>query len=188
MDIKQIPVLSEDELWLGFYKNHQNFALRRKYQRLVRLLSHQKEIIENIRKIKKDKRESLNRVFMLSQKAYGGEDGEVSGEMEAEKNRIEALNSQLFELGARRQRLKEETVNANFALLKQTVRVAYNEIKKYERQQQDITGQIDALKASLNDMIDKKHSLEEEKSSLYRLVHALIGKEEADKLDKDYLE
>ena len=188
MDIKQVPVLAEDELWLGFYQSYQNFTLRRKYLRLVRLLSHQKEIDENIRTIKKDKRKSLNAVFMLSQKAHSGEDDMVSGEMEAEKDRIETLNRQLSELAERRQRLKEETANANLALLKQTIRVAYTGIKKHERQQQDIAGQIDALKASLNDMIDKKHSLEEEKSSLYRLVHALIGREEADKLDRDYLE
>ncbi len=188
IDIKEMPVLSEDELWMDFFATCRSFPVRRRYNRLVKLLSAENRITEDIQTAKHDKKKSLNTVFSLSQKANNEGDERAAVRMEEEKATIEALNERLEQLKARRHRLKEQITGTNFSLLKETVRISYGKIRKRESELENIAADMDALKARLNHLIDRKHGLEEEKSSLYRLVHALIGRDEADKLDRSYLE
>ncbi len=130
IDKKEIPVLPEDRLWLGFYRTCSSISVKSKYNRLVKLLSAEKEIVQSIQTMKEQKKKSLNMVILLSPKACNEEDERAVAKMDEEKSKIEVLSRRLEQLEIRKQQLKEEIVNANFALLKETVKIAYRDIRK----------------------------------------------------------
>lgn len=187
-NIKEIPLLIHEDVWMDFFRTYGNVWIKVKHSKLVRLDAEGKEIERLLEGAKKDKKKNMNRVIELSEMINNEGKEAALSEMEETQALIQRLNSEIEALEARRLSVNERKRKLNFDILNDTVKIAYEEIKKQERILENISGEIEGLKEMLNRSIDRKHGIEEQKNQLYRLVHGLIGRDETNKMDGTYLE
>ncbi len=181
-------LLIEDQEWMHLFDQRANFKIKHFSAKLKKMVEERDNIEKQIDDLKRNKKKDMQMIIVMSQKANEEGDEAALQKMTEMQNAINHSNRQLEQLEGQQQNLLEKIEDTNRKLLEITVDFAYKEIKKMEEDLQKAQEEMDYLKNRLNDTINKKYSLEEDKSRMYKWVHSFLGSDETDKLDKDYLE
>lgn len=97
------------------------------------------------------------------------------------------INQEIEHLQQRLELLPEEIEHLNFELLKETVDMAYTDIRTMGKEIPKLTDEILYLRQQLSEKWEQKTSMETRVDMLYSYLHNTLGYEETDKLDKEFL-
>lgn len=185
---KDIPILVDHQEWVSLFGKSNDPRLMYCCFMLRKMLRKKEKIEREIVQIKKDKKKHMDRIIKLSQEINNEGNEDAIEEMEEVQGSVLNLIKKLDQLEERHYILKERIRNINIRLLECTVQAAYRTIRKQERIVERTADRIEYLKAQLNQAIDRKHSIEDRKTRIYRLIHSFLGSEETNKLDESLLE
>lgn len=184
-----ISMLIIDERWNQlFNKEEKTTPIVKCEQNLKHLLKEQARLVTEQKDITNKKKKCMETIVMLTDKAYQENDEKALEEMQQCQKEIAHINERIKAIDLELQEIPEKIKQANMELLEETVNAVYTKIKTSEQTIKQLESEIGILKDKLRNSIIKKQELAELVENAYSYFHDLIGKEELERLDKEYME
>lgn len=181
-----VPLLVNNKEWKNLFGNLNNKRIITEKNKLLNVLRKEKEYNLKLKQLQKEKRKAMVNIVNLSHRVNNNDDKALESLQQA-RNEIVGINEEIEDIRFKLETLPRETRQANFELLKVTVRVAYEDLKDRESKLLSINNEIEELRNKLKGLIEDKNDYEEKINDTYTFLHGIIGKEEIEKLDKEFL-
>ncbi|MBB6218795.1 putative nucleic acid-binding Zn-ribbon protein [Anaerosolibacter carboniphilus] len=183
----KIPILPFDQEWKENFGIHQTKTMEEISKEIMEKVNEEKQGEHQIQRFRKKKKQLMNKILELSNEANTSNNDQALVQLESAKDEILRINDQLDELQYQQEILPKEIEKLNFDLLKETIALAYEDIKEGSERSKTVMEEILELRKQLTEKWDEKISLENRVNSLYSYLHNTLGHEETDKLDRMFL-
>lgn len=184
----RISILIYDTHWKELFCNNMNKTMKDLSDKLKELLDEEKELKKELDDYKYRKRILMNKIIHLSDRLNSNGEENAVLDIENAKIEIENLNEKINSIYEDLEIYSQSIKETNCELLKETANVAYSEINKTESRIKVIEKEIDVLREKLGEYRDEEEELEKKSSTLYSLLHSIIGPEEIEKLDLEFFD
>ena len=184
---KKIPVLILNKEWKTLFEEYMTKDMIKKAKELEEKLSEEKQIEVQLRVIRKQKKQLMEKVLLLSEEINNDQKKEAINRMQATKEQILNANKQIDELEYKLETQPKEIDKLNLDLLKDTIHIAYGDIKEGGSQISILGEEITKLRETLHLKWEDKLNWEKRTQHLYSYLHDTLGHEETNKLDKHFL-
>lgn len=181
-----IPLLVNNSEWKNLFGNLNNKHINIEKHKLLELLKKEKDYNIKLKKLQKDKRKAMVNIVNLSYRVNNDDDKALEN-LESTKNEIIQINDEIDDIRVNLESLPKEIRQENYELLKVTIKVAYHKLKEVENKVEPINDEIEELRTRLKGLIEDKNDCEETINDTYTFLHGMIGKNEIEKLDKEFL-
>ncbi|MDQ2085617.1 hypothetical protein RBH29_04105 [Herbivorax sp. ANBcel31] len=184
-----ISILILDERWNSLFKNiKKTDKIIRIEKELINLLKEEARLNSEFKEISNQKKKCLNKIIELTPKVFEENNENSRIEMESCEKSIKKINQRFEEIGKEIEIIPDKIKDKNLELLESTVNTVYFKMRKNQKRLKELENLIDQARKSLESYIDEKGELSEDDTDIYTYFHDLIGKEELEKLDKEYFE
>ncbi|AOT71696.1 hypothetical protein [Geosporobacter ferrireducens] len=184
---KKIPILIESKEWRSLFEKAPTKQMLKISKDLEAMLVEEKSGALLIRNCKKQKKALMERILKLSDEVNSVDNPVALEQLEATKKAIIDMNQQIEELQFKLDTLPREIDRLNLELLKESVGIAYEDIRNNGKEIPKLTEEILQLRQSLTEKWEEKIQKETRVQELYSYLHNTLGHEETDKLDKKFL-
>lgn len=184
---KRIPILIESKEWRNLFEENSTKQMRKISKELEVMISEEKSAAQLLRNYQRQKKIFMERILRLSDEVNSGDNPVALEQLEATKRGIIDINQQMEELQFKLDTLPKEIDRLNLELLKETVGIAYEDIRISGQKLPKLTEEILQLRQSLTEKWEEKIQTETRVQELYSYLHNTLGHEETDKLDKQFL-
>lgn len=184
---KRIPILIESREWKNLFGETSTKQMGKITKELERMILEEKSVAQRLRNYQKQKKIFMERILRLSDEVNSGDHPVALEQLEATKRGIIDINRQMEELQYKLDTLPKEIERLNLELLKETVSIAYEDIRNSGQKLPKLTEEILQLRQSLAEKWEEKIQTETRIQELYSYLHNTLGHEETDKLDKQFL-
>lgn len=183
----RIPLLINDKNWSEIFgavddKSIQNFA-----KELKNLIKVKNEKERMLLRLKSEKKHVMSKIWSLSDKINNEDCNEGIQLMGDYEKQIYGINDEIDNLTFELETMPKMIREANFNLLKATIRYFYRELKPSENKLDEVNSEIERLKEQLMNLLNEKHDYEEKISRSYSFLHGILGSKEMEKLDKNMM-
>jgi len=179
----KIPVLIKDKTWMYIRDNCKNRSMDSLAKGLDVLVKEETTYEKQLRSMKEKKKMLMSKVINLSDLVNTqGEDRHIP-EIEKSKDEIEVLNSEIDRISEVLLEYPKRIEKANLQLLRETVKVAYKDVRTNQVHLNKLDKEINELREKLNNLRGEKEVVEKKVGVLYGFLHSLVGPEEMEKLD-----
>mgnify|MGYP006278544751 CR=1 FL=1 len=182
----KIPILVQSEEWKNIYGDIKDKKIDDAKEKLLELLKHKKELSNKLEKLKKDKRKTMVTIINLSHKVNSNNDCDSIDKLDESKENIIDINTDIEDLKFKLEMIPSQIRQANYELLKNTIRYSYKDLKKMESELKPLNEEIDELRDKLKGLIEQKNDYEERINDTYTFLHGILGGKEMEKLDKEF--
>lgn len=184
-----IPILISNKEWKKIFQSVNDKKIEMYKNALTDLLKEEKETNRELIRLKKDKKKNMLKILNLSEEVNSKNNNSYGLELLDQcQQHIVDLNNRIEECRFRTETIPKEIREANFNLLKETIRYSYKELQYNERNLKMVNEEIEELRNRLKSLIGQKHDYEEKVNTIYLFLHGILGNKEMEKLDKDMLE
>ena len=179
----KIPVLLKDKTWLYIRDNCKNRAMDSIAKELDALIKEEANLEKHMRTMKEKKRVLMNKVINLSDLVNSKGEEQYIPELEKSKSEIEQINIDIDQTFEMLLEFPKRIEQLNLQLLKETVKVAYQNVQTNQNHLNNLDKEISDLREKLNKLREEKEIVEKKVGILYGFLHTLVGAEEMEKLD-----
>lgn len=182
-----ISILVLDERWNSLFKNVEKTEKIIKLEReLIELLKEEARLNSEHKDISAQKSKCLKRIMELTPKVFEVKDEKARIEMEECEKNIKEINNRFKEIEKEIETIPDKIKDKNLELLESIVFTVYFKIRANQRRIKELEKLIEETKRNLEKYIDEKGRITEDDADIYTYFHDLIGKEELEKLDREY--
>lgn len=182
-----ISILVLDERWNSLFKNIEKTERIIKLEReLIELLKEEVRLNSEYKDISAQKSKCLKRIMELTPKVFEENDEKARMEMEECEKNIKEINKRFKEIERELETIPDRIKDKNLELLESVVFTVYFKIRENQRRIKELEKHIEEARKNLEKYIDEKGKLAEDYTDIYTYFHDLIGKEELEKLDREY--
>lgn len=185
---KQIPILIKDKQWKNIIGDTKNKNIRSLSKELEELVIRERDLRKKLAKYNQEKRKLMNKILHLSDLLNTKGQEEVLPELERCKEEINQVNQDIDRVMEGIEVYPREIQKLNLSLLKETIKIAYKDMITNNDELLVVNEEMDKLRERLGYLRDEKIVLEEKVQGLYSFLHAIVGHEEMEKLDVQFLE
>lgn len=183
----KIPVLIVDENWIKLFGDVKFKNMESLKEDIRELLIKEGQLEKEYRKLEQEKTKAMKMILGISDAINNEEKNVDPSLLDEYKRQIENINEKLDNIKAQLEEVPEEIRELNFQLLKLTVDYGYKELKAKERKLKATNIELENLRENLRDLVNKKHDYEEWIDATYSFLHGMLGRQEIDRLDKEFL-
>lgn len=183
----KIPILPFDPEWKSNFQEHMTKDMKKIIQELTDKVAEEKQAIHQLKICKKEKKYLMEKILQWSDEANTNNNDQALIQLEAAKEEILKINDNIDALQFRLEMLPKEIEQLNFRLLKETIRLAYEDIRQGSERAKTLMEEILELRKRLTEKWDEKIHVENRIHGLYSYLHNTLGHEETDKLDRLFL-
>ncbi len=184
---KKIPILIDSKEWRSLFGEVPTKQMLKISKDLQTAMNEEKSVTLQIRNCQKQKKTFMDRILKLSDEVNSGDNAVALEQLEVTKKAIMDMNQQIEELQFKLETVPKEIDCLNLALLKETVSLAYKDIRDCGQKIPTLTEEVLQLRQSLTEKWEEKIQMETRVQGLYSYLHNTLGHEETDKLDKQFL-
>ena len=135
----------------------------------------------------KRKKIVMNKILYLSKDINENNNKAALSKMEEAEKEIIEINRRIPRLIEELETLPDKINDMNTRLLKETIKRAYELIRENKTKSERCQEQINEIRQKLTELIQEKVDMDEQVNKLYSFVHGMIGADEMENLDKDFL-
>ncbi len=183
----KISVLIKDKTWKTLFESSMTKNMKKTAKELEKLLSEEKSTMFQLKINQRRKKKLMEKILYLSDEINHNNNESALIELEKAKEEILKINEQMDEFQFKLEMLPRDIEKYNLDLLKETIQIAYNDIKEGNERADFLTEEILRLRQQLSDAWEEKLDLEQRVEALYSYLHDTLGYEETNKLDKQFL-
>jgi len=184
----KIPILINDENWIKLFSDVDDKYIKSHKEELEELLKEQKKIENEISSLQREKLKCMKMILGISDAVNNEEKVESVSLLDEYSEKIYGINDKIDDLTFQLETIPKEIREANYELLKATVKYGYRELKTKEKKLEETTEELKELKERLKQLINEKHDYEEWVSGTYTFLHGMLGNKEMEKLDEQILD
>ncbi|NBI07814.1 hypothetical protein [Senegalia massiliensis] len=182
-----IPLLVNSFEWKKMFGNLDNNDIQNAKKELLEHLRNQRKYKSDLKKLQNKKRDIMVDIVNLSHKVNNNDKNSIS-KLELSRSEMLEINKEIENLEIELDNMPSKIRHSNFELLNITIKIAYQDLKIKEKKLVPIYNEIEELRIKLKELIENKNDYEEEINNAYTFLHNMIGKEEIEKLDQNFLE
>ncbi|WP_425447122.1 hypothetical protein [Dethiothermospora halolimnae] len=184
-----IPLLVKDNTWKELFSDINDRQINKLKSELEDLLEDQKGIERKLKKLKKEKKRTMAKIINLSDEINNNNmnDEKAMELLSRYQEDIYDINNRLEDITFRYEMIPKQIREANFNLLKETIKYGYKELKLWDKELNNVNNEIDEFRIKLRELIDKKNDYEEKRNLTYNFLHGILGNKEIEKLDREML-
>jgi hypothetical protein len=183
----KIPILIYNPEWMQLFVNFNSKSLKKSVTKLEELLSREKDCITEQKELDRRKKILMNKVLYISKEINEDNNLDAIPKMEETQRELLNINEKLPRLMEELETLSPLINEQNIAVLKETIKRAYDLIKENKDETFKCQEEINQIRQRLGELITRKVETEERVNKLYSFVHGMIGVDEMEKLDELYL-
>lgn len=181
----KLPVLSEDEKWLETMGPYMNEELRILMTRQSALLLEQRQGVNHLIQLKRQKKETLSQLLNLTAQLQRNNE-EAENQAERLKALLGKINEEIDHVQFRVEIAPMEVQKLNLALLEETVMLGYDQLLSEHKKIAILSLKIEKHRRELLAMNEEKFELEDRITGMGHFLHSLLGKELSDEMDAHY--
>ncbi len=183
-----ISLLIIDERWNSLFNEGEKTSKILQYERNLKgLLKEQARLGTEKKKILQIKKSCMDRILKLTEEAYDKNNPTAQEEMKNCQIEINRINERVSRIEQEMDEMPVKIKDANLQLLEETANIVYNKIKNEQKRIMQLEPEIEEMKSKLKQSISEKEELAESVENAYSYFHDLLGGEEVEKLDKEFL-
>lgn len=183
-----ISLLILDERWNKLFNNTQKTpSIWRSEERLKELLKEEARLTAEMKEIAALKKNHMDNIIKLTTDVFENDDSGAKKQMQVSEHEIKRINERAIRIEELLDSMPDKLRDANLELLEQTVNIVYFKMRSSKKRVDELEKLIDETKVKLMAYIDEKESLSQDDTDIYSYFHDLLGGEELEKLDKEFL-
>lgn len=183
----KIPLLQTDKSWIKLFGNAKDKSIQNTKIELIELLSKEKKMEAKVRKLQKEKTDSMKMILGVSNSINNDNKLENIVLLDEYKNQLIKINEELDDLTFQLEMIPKEIREVNLKLLNATIQYGYDELKYRARVVSQADEEIRKLREQLKELISTKHDYDEWISETYTFLHGILGSEIIEKIDRERL-
>jgi len=182
-----ISLLVLDERWNSIFKNiAKPPEIAKGEEALTELLKEQARLSTESKSIQAQKKEYMAKIIGLTPEVFDKNNEDAKREMQTYEKEIKKINDRLKEIEDRLEKIPDLLKEANLKLLELAVNKVYFKMRESHKRVEELDKMIEEAKNKLREMISERETLAQGSSDIYSYFHDLLGKEELEKLDREY--
>lgn len=182
-----ISVLILDERWNYLFKNiEKTDKIIKMEKELVELLKEQSRLNLEFKEINMKKKRCIKKIIELTPKVFKEEEEDSIIQMKKCEKFIKETNVRFKEIEKELDSIPDKIKEKNLELLENVVNTVYFKFRENQKRLKELEELIEETKSSLERYVDEKEKLSEDDTDIYIYFHDLIGKEELERLDREY--
>ncbi|WP_242965320.1 hypothetical protein [Petroclostridium xylanilyticum] len=183
-----ISLLIVDERWNALFKiEEKTKTIIEREEKLKDLLKEQSRLFNEKKEITHAKKMCMDRIIKLTDEAYEKNNPSALKEMQDCQKEITRINERLIAIEREEEIIPDRIKEANLELLEETVKAVYVKIRTGQKRIDELELEIETLRNRLKQCISEKEELSELVTNAYSYFHDLLGGEELERLDKEFL-
>lgn len=183
----KIPILIYVPEWIQFFSGNKSRSMQKIIIKLEELIVKEKECGFELIDLGKRKKIVMNKILYLSKDINENNNKAALSKMEEAEKEIIEINRRIPRLIEELETLPDKINDMNTRLLKETIKRAYELIRENKTKSERCQEQINEIRQKLTELIQEKVDMDEQVNKLYSFVHGMIGADEMENLDKDFL-
>ncbi|SHI97956.1 hypothetical protein SAMN02745176_02004 [Lutispora thermophila DSM 19022] len=184
----RIPILIYTPEWIQLFSNFKSRSMEKTVSKLEGLLSKQKSLEQEQKDLERRKKVLINKILHISNELNESKNQAFVGPLEEAQNEILQINERLPQILDELHTLYEDIDQLNAILLKETVKRTYELINENEQGLESVQREINRLRETIMELIQKKVDMEERVKRLYSYLHDIVGGDEMEVMDEEMLE
>lgn len=183
----KIPILIYVPEWIQLFSDNKSRSMQKIINRLEELIAREKECASELDNMEIIKKKVMNKILYLSKDINEDNNMVALPKMKEAEREIIEINRKIPRLIEELENLPKIINEQNTLLLKETIKRAYQLINESKSGSERCQDQINEIRQSLAELIEKKVDMEEKVNKLYSFIHGMIGADEIDSLDESFL-
>lgn len=183
----KIPILIYTPEWIQLFENNRSRNLNKAVNKLEEYLSKEKSLEGEQKDIERRKKIIMNKILHLSSEINEKNNKNAIPKLEEAQNELLRINERLPRIIEELEIIPQMINNQNTIVLKETIQQAYELIKSSKNESAKCQFQVNDIRKKLGNLIRRKVELDEDVNKLYSFIHGMVGADEMEKLDGDYL-
>jgi flagellar biosynthesis/type III secretory pathway chaperone len=184
----KIPILIYNPEWMQLFINFHSKSLKKSVTILEELLSRERTLEAEQKELEKRKKILMTKILYISREINEDNNLEAIPRMEETQKELLQINEKLPAIMEELETLPNLINNQNIAVLKETIKRAYDLIKENKDENLKCQEEITLIRQRLGELITRKIEAEERVNRLYSFLHGMVGVEEMEKLDDHFNE
>jgi len=182
-----ISILTLDERWNSLFRNiEKSPEILKCEERLKELLKEQARLTSEMKSLGPLKKKNMDTIIALTTEAFDKGSEQAKSEMQQCEKEIKRINERLKEIETHLDVIPDDIKETNLELLEHTVNLVYFKIKADQKRIEELDRLIEETRQKLMDYIDERESLTQDSTQIYSYFHDLLGRNELEKLDKEF--
>ena len=183
----RISVLTLDERWNSLFKYiAKTPTIIRLEERMNNLLKKQAQLTTEHKENLALKKDLLKRIMELTTDAFERGDETARKQIDNSEAEINRINLREPEIEEELSTAQTDIKEVNIELLENSVSYLYRDIKKTQERTVELEVLIEELKEKLKESISERETMVEAYNQTYLYLHALLGVEQIEELDRHY--
>lgn len=183
----KIPILIYTPDWIQLFSNYRSRNMQKIIDKLEELLAREKSLEEELKEMERKKKILMNKILHLSNELNENSNHAAIQALEDAKKEILSINTRTPKILEELEQIPFDINSQNTMLLKETVKRAYVLINESKKEAETTQEEINRIRESLANLIQKKVDSEERVNKLYSYLHGIMGATEMEKLDESLL-
>ncbi len=183
----KIPILIYVPEWIQLFSNNKSRNMQKTIAKLEELIAREKECDSELRSMEKRKKLVMNKILYLSKDINENNNEAALPKMEETEKELIDINQKMPILIEEMEILPDLINMQNTQLLKETIKRSYELIKENKSESEKCQEQVNEIRQKLASLIQRKVDTEEQVNKLYSFVHGMIGADEMESLDENFL-
>jgi len=183
----KIPILIYVPEWIQLFSDNKSRNMQKIIAKLEELIAREKECDSELRSMEKRKKLVMNKILYLSKDINENNNEAALPKMEETEKELIEINQKMPILIEKMETLPDLINMQNTQLLKETIKRSYELIKENKSESEKCQEQVNEIRQKLASLIQRKVDTEEQVNKLYSFVHGMIGADEMESLDENFL-
>lgn len=183
----KIPVLIYTPEWIQLFSNFKSRSMEKSVNKLEELLSREKSLEQEQKDLERRKKVLTNKILHISKELNETNNQAFIEPLEEAQNEFLQINERLPKILEELEVLPADIDKQNAILLKETIKRTYELINENKQGAENAQQEINRLKETLMELIQKKVDMEERVKWLYTYLHDIVGGTEMEIMDEEML-
>lgn len=187
LEKKQIPLLTLDHKWHQlFTQTEPDRNIKRLEKELNELIKKQSKVKNEADKVRALKKKLMKEIVDNAESSSSGRNEKAQKKAEENTRLINECNEKLDVCCEEMRSLPEKIDKVNTELMLRTMEICYDRIKKNEKEIEETTEWVTAIRVELKKRLIRKQEQEQMNQALYSYMHDIFGAEVIEMFDMKY--
>lgn len=183
----KIPILIYTPEWIQLFSNFKSRSMEKTVNKLEELLSKEKRLEQEYKDLERRKKVLMNKILHLSNELNESKNEAFIEHLDEAQNEMLQINNRLPKIMEELETLPTAINQQNAILLRETVKRTYELINENQLEVEKTQQEINRMRETLMELIEKKVDMEEKVKRLYSYLHGIVGATEMEELDENLL-
>ncbi len=180
-----LPILTQSDIWKELSSKSKTPEMAQMEKKLSDLVYQEQVMKRQFSAIMDEKKKAMGRILALSEEAHINKNPYAVEKMKESEKLIKDINEKVEVLADRLRDIPFAIQEANVALLKESLKDFYKDIREGNKRKVDVDLEINQLRKKLNELRGEKDDIETKSKKIYSYLHDLLGPEHMEILDME---